>query len=305
MIWLSNYMQDWLLYSLLFPALFAVVNILDDNLLRKVYRSAYFGAIISGFFGMLPLILGLFFPIQLASLPVILTGVFCGFLTVIYYFFYMRALGEESPSVVIALSNMTPVFALLIAFLFLGETLTTKNLIGFVLILTASFVLSLADFSFKKPSLSKGLLSVVTASLIYAVVGILSKFVYSNVDFISGYMYFAVGLGIGGLFLSIVPKKGRGFYREFGKKFKKYIAIFFLIELIGIAAEVLNNLAISTGPVSLVKVVEGVQPLYVLFYAVLLYPLFPVYFREAKTGGKLKKVICMLVILTGLYLINQ
>lgn len=298
-------MQDWLIYSLLFPALFAVVNIIDDNFLRKVYRSAYFGAIISGFFGMSPLVLSLFFPIQIASLPVILTAVFCGFLTVIYYFFYLKALGEESPSVVIALSNITPVFALLIAFLFLGEIITTKSLMGFVLILGASTVLSLSKFKFAKTSISKGLLSVVIASLIYAVVGVLSKFVYNSVDFVSGYVYFSVGLGFGGLFLSIVPKEGRVFYKEFGKKFKKYFFIFFLIELLGISAELLNHLAISTGPVSLVKVVEGVQPVYVLLFAVLFYPFFPKYFREAKTGGKFKKILCMIVILFGIYLINQ
>lgn len=298
-------MQDWLFYSLLFPVLFAVVNIIDDNFLRKVYRSAYFGAIISGFFGMLPLALSLFFPIQIASFQVILTGIFCGFLTCIYYYFYLKALGEENPSVVIALSNLTPVFALSIAFLFLGETLTSKHLLGFIIIIIASSILSLTKFSLKKTSISKGLLSVIIASFIYAVVGVLSKFVYNNVDFVSGYMYFAVGLGIGGLFLSIVPKGGRGFYKEFGKKFTKYIVVFFFIELLGISAEMLNNLAISTGPISLVKVVEGIQPIYVLLFAIVAYPLFPKYFREAKIDGKLKKFICMMLILVGLYLINQ
>lgn len=298
-------MQDWLFYALLFPALFAVVNIIDDNFLRKVYRSSYFGAIISGFFGTLPLVLGMFFPIQIASPLIILIGILSGFLTVIYYFFYFRGLKAENPSVVIALFSLTPLFALIIAFVFLGEKLTNTHIIGFALILAASSVLSLSKFSFKKISFSKGLIPVIIASLIYAVVGVLAKFVYNRVDFLSGYMYFSVGLGIGALFLSIVPRGGRKFYKEFGKKFKKYLLIFLAIELLGISAEMINNLAISKGPVALVKVVEGIQPMYVLLYAILFYPLFPTYFREAKAGGKLKKIICMLIMIAGLYLISQ
>lgn len=297
-------MQEWLFYALLFPALFAVVNIIDDNFLRKVYRSPYFGAIISGFFGMLPLALGLFFPIQVPSLVVILAGLLSGILTLIYYFFYFKSLEVENPSVVVALFNLTPLFALTLAFLFLGEELTQIQIIGCTLILVASSFLSLTKFSFKQISFSRSLLPIVIASFIYAISAILSKFVYGHVDFVSGYIYFSLGLGIGALFLSTVPKEGRKFYKQFSKKLKKYFLIFLAIELLGISAEMINNLAISKGPVAFVKVVESTQPVYVLVFAILFFPFFPKYFREAKEGGKFKKFICMLIIIAGLYLIS-
>jgi drug/metabolite transporter (DMT)-like permease len=126
---------EWLIFALIFPALFAVVNIIDDNFLRNVYRSSYFGAIISGFFGMLPLIGIFFFPVSMASFPIVLLGISAGFLTVIYYLFYFKALEAEFPSVVIAFFNLTPVFALIIAYFFLGEQLTRNHFLGFLLIL--------------------------------------------------------------------------------------------------------------------------------------------------------------------------
>lgn len=297
-------MDNWLFYALLFPALFGVVNIIDDNFLRKVYRSSYFGAIISGFFGMFPLLGVFYFPIQIASASTILVGVLAGFLTVIYYLFYFKALEKEYPSVVIALFNLTPIFALIIAFLFLGEILTFYHFLGFGLILGASTILSIGKVN-KKLSVSKGLVPVLIASFLYSVVGVLGKYLYNQVDFVSGYMYFAVGMGLGGLFLSLVPKEGRKFYTEFGKSFKKWIIVFVLIELIGITAEVVNNLAISKGPVSLVKVVEGVQPIYVLIYALILFPFFPRFSREATSGGMMKKIVCMVVMITGLYFVSS
>ncbi len=297
--------NDWIFFALLSPAIFAVVNIIDDNLLRGVYRSPHFGAIISGFFGMLPLVCLLFFPLQIASFPIIILGIIAGFLTVIYYLFYFKALDAEYPSVVIALFNLTPIFALLLAFIFLGEGISLNHFIGFTFIFIASTLLSINEFKIKSLKFSKGLLPVIIASFIYAVIGISSKFVYNEVDFISGYVYFSIGMGLGGFFLITTTQEGKKFPQEFNKVFKKWIYIFIGVELIGIAAELTNNLAISKGPVALVKVVEGIQPLYILLFAILLFPFLPKYFREAANGGKIKKIVLISVMLIGLYFINR
>lgn len=295
--------MEWFYIALISPALFAVVNIIDDNLIRNVYKSPFFGAIISGFFAVIPLVSLFFVPFSIHSPFILLLGLSAGFLTTLYYFFYFKGLESEFPSVVIAILSLSPALVPFLAYFILGESLTVNQYVGFVLILGGSVAISTTDA--RRFKFSKALPSILFASILYALVAILGKTVYNSVDFWSGYMYFAMGMGIGALFLTLFFKEGRKFPREFSEKFKKWILVFLLVELVGIAAEFTNNLAISKGPVSLVKVIEGIQPMYVLLFAILFYPLFPKYLREAIAGDKVKKILCIIGMLIGLYFINR
>lgn len=296
-------MNNWFYFALLSPAIFAIVNLIDDNLLRGLYKTPFFGSIISGFFGLLPLLGLFFFPFHIPSPFVVFLAILGGFLNVMYYMYYFKALAIEVPSVVIALFGFSPAITPFLAYFILGETLSLNEYLGFTIVLASSFSLSVVNiyhFQF-----SKAFIYILFASSIYAVIAILQKLVYDQTDFFSGYVFFSIGLGIGALFLSLVFKDGRAFYRGFRKIFKKWIGILFLVELIGIAAELTNNYAISKGRVSLVKVIEGTQPMYVLLFAILLHPFFPKYFRDAAKKDKLKKLIFMLIILVGLYFIHS
>jgi len=297
-------MNDWFFYALLFPALFAIINLTDDYLLRGVYRSPYFGAIISGYFGMLPLLALFFFPMQSTSLEIILLGIMAGLLTVLYYLCYFKGLDSEFPSVVVALMfNTAPIIVIILSYFVLEEKLTTVNFIGVVLILSASLYLSITEINIKKLRFTPGIIPILIGAFIYAIIAIISKVVYTEVGFMSGYMYFSIGMGLGAVGLTFFTSHGRKFFPDFRTKFRKWIGIFIIVELIGLAAELTNNMAISTGPVGLVKVIEGIQPLYVLLFAVILYPFFPKLGREAIEGNKYKKIFCMIVMLVGLYFI--
>lgn len=294
---------NWFYIALLSPALFALINIVDDNLLRDVYKSPFFGAIISGFFALLPLLSLLFISITIPPIHIMLTAIIAGFLTVIYYLFYFKGFAVESPSVIISLFNLSPALVPFFAYVFLGERLNANQYLGFLFILGASIGISVTDI--KKFKFSPALYLITIASIITAVIAILAKYIYSNVDFWSGYIFYSIGMGLGALFLSTIFKEGRSFFKEFNKTFKKWILIFILVELLGISAELSLNYAISKGPVSLVKVIEGVQPIYVLFFALLFFPFFPKYFREATKGGKIKKIGFMVVMLIGLYYVSS
>lgn len=296
--------NDWYIYALLAPALFAVINLTDDYLLRGVYRSPYFGATISGYFGMVPLIAIFFFPIQIASLEIVVLGILAGLLTVFYYLCYFKGLDSDFPSVVVALLfNIAPIFVVIISYFILQERFTVSSFIGIVLIISASLILSLTELDIKKLRFTPALIPILLGALIYAVIAIISKSVYTEVDFVSGYIYFSVGMGLGAVGLTIFTSHGRKFFPDFRTKFRKWIGIFIVVEFIGLAAELTNNLAISKGPVGLVKVIEGIQPLYVLLFAVLLYPFFPKLGREAIEGNKLKKFLCMITMIIGLWFI--
>ncbi|QQG40609.1 MAG: EamA family transporter [Candidatus Levyibacteriota bacterium] len=293
--------NDWFYIALIAPAIWALVNIIDDNLIRGVYRNPYFGTIISGFFALLPVLSVFFIPISIPSLPVIIFSFLAGFLVVSAYWFYFKALMSDSPSIIVALWTLTAAMLPFLAFVFLQETLQFKQYVGFVIILVASMILSVVNI--KKLTFSKTFFFMIIASIFIAITSILEKYIYTHIDFWSGFIFISIGMGLGALFFSISFKAGRMFFKEFQGKFRKYIWIFLFSELLNILAVFFSNLAISKGPVSLVKVVEGMQPFYVLLYAIVFYPFFPNYFREATQENKLKKVLCMMIIILGLYFI--
>src|ERR1700722_5282785 len=100
--------MSWFYLALLAPLLYAVVNLLDDNLLSFVYKSPYLAATSAGFCGALPLLSRIFIQSHSLSLSLSFLAAGSGFLTLAYYFFYFKGLQAETPSVVIALFGLAP-----------------------------------------------------------------------------------------------------------------------------------------------------------------------------------------------------
>jgi drug/metabolite transporter (DMT)-like permease len=295
--------MSWFYLALLAPLLYAVVNLLDDNLLRSVYKSPYLAAAFTGFFGTLPLLSRLF--INAAALPhlLIALSLMAGFLTVAYYFFYFRGLASDSPSIVIALFGLAPATIPFFAHFIVHEQLLTMEVIGFVIVLLAS--LGLAISNLKQLKISKALIPIIIAVVFVDIISITTKYVYQKAHFYPVYMYFSAGMGLGGIyFLGLKSSENLKTLHAIRKSIKKLLPIFIAVELVNLAAEFTLNLAISRGPVSLVEVIEGIQPMFVLLITLLLYPLSPKYFREAEEGSLVKKFALMTLGIAGLVLIS-
>lgn len=296
--------MSWFYLALLAPLLFAIVNLIDDNLIHHVYKSSYFGAIISGLFGAIPLFALLFLSPNQISVSVLVMGVLAGFLTTVYYFFYFKALELDSPSVAIALYSLSPAMIPFLAFFFLKERLLPSQIAGFIVVLIASFGLALAEV--KKFKFSKALLPMATASTMFALTTLQLKYVYEHTNFFTGFMLFSAGMGLGAIYFLLVLKflKASNFFKDLRRNSRRIFVLFVLSEAIAILAGFTQNLAIERGPVSLVTVVGGAQPIYVLLIALVFYKISPKHFREAAEGGLPKKFALMFVIIFGLFLIT-
>lgn len=145
------------------------------------------------------------------------------------------------------------------------------------------------------------------ASTMVAAALISSKYVYERVNFYTGYMYFSLGMGLGALFFAYLlffhnryASTKKKMKRPRGLKLAGLLGILGLAELINLAAEFTSNLAVSKGPVSLVEIIQNTQPMYMLLIALVLYPFFPKYFREAEEGKVKFKLLMMIGIIAGL-----
>lgn len=294
--------NTWFYVALISPALWAAVNIIDDNLTHKVYKNYFSGTVIAGFFSLIPLFLLPFFPIHTPGIQIIFFAFLSGFLYMVSSIFYFRSLMVEVPSIVIALWGLAPVFIPFFAYTFLHEKLHPIQYVGFFLVLIASLAISLTNV--KKLKLSSAFFFAVIGTIFYAACALTQKYVYDNTDFWSGYIYISIGMGLSSAFLVLTFSKAREFFTKFHSRYKKFLLIFLINEVINLGAIFFNNLAIALGPVSLVKVIEGTQPLFVLAYALLFFRFSPKHFREAKSGGTVKKIILIGVMLVGLYIIS-
>lgn len=294
--------MTWFYLALLAPLFYAIVNLFDDNLLAKVYKSPYLASAFAGLFGTVPLI-ALFFRPAPISLHFGLLAATCGFLTILYYFFYFKALELEVPSVVVALLGLAPAALPFFAYFMVHERLAPMAIVGFIIVLLASIGLAAVDI--KNFKFSAALVPALIAVLIIDILSLLTKHVYDHAQFFPAYMCFSAGMGIASLFfLSLKPKANAAGLKDVRKIIKKVLPIFVAAELTSLAAEFTLNLAISRGPVSLVKVIEGIQPIFVLLIALALYPIAPRFFREAEDGGLAKKFGLMAAIVVGLVFIS-
>lgn len=294
--------MDWLFLALLTPLLWSLVVLIDDNLLRGVYKSPFVGAIISGFFALLPLSSLLWKDLEPTSMGLALLGIASGILTVLYYLFYFKALENESPSVVIALFSLSPVSLPFLAYLITGERLVAQQVIGFCIVLLFTLLLTATDV--RKLKFSKALVPVAIGVVFLDVLLVASKYMYDRVDFYSGFMFFSMGMGMGAaalLVVAVATKQLESSSSLFTKRTLMGGTFLFLAmaEFINITAEFSSNLAISKGPVSLVEVLQNTQPMYMLLIALLLFPFFPKYFREAQEGRVRFKLLMMLGIIGG------
>lgn len=295
--------MSWFYLALLAPLLYAIVNLLDDNLLSFVYESPYLATVSAGFYGALPLLSRIFLHAHTLSLELSLLSIGAGCLTLGYYFFYFKGLESDSPSIVIALFSLAPATIPFFAHFIVHEHLSLAEISGFTIVLLAS--LGLAGSDLRRLKFSKALVPVAIAVIFMDALSLMTKYAYQRADFYSVYIYFSIGMGLGGIFFLLLKfKQNKVGILRIKKRIKKLLPVFVAAELIGLAAELTLNLAISRGPVSLVKVIEGIQPVFVLLIALALYPRSPKFFREAEDGHPRRKFALMLIVIAGLAIIS-
>ena len=134
--------MNWIFLSLLAPLFWASSNFVDKYILGKytkgIFDFVFFSTITSwAFFAAIILFVGT--PeFNIYSLIPIATG-----MVLIYsYGFYGKALEQGDTSSLVILFKLIPVITVILAFAFLGQTLSSNELIGFVIVLAGATIIS-------------------------------------------------------------------------------------------------------------------------------------------------------------------
>lgn len=298
--------MNWLFFALLAPLIYAIVVDIDKYILEKEipdYRGMpIYSAGAAFIFGILLWIVTGFPILSLRdALLITLTGV----LTIFGLAFYFKALSSDEASKVTILFQMTPVIILFMSYFFLGEKITLKELLGFLLILFATTSISASKKGLAL-NLSSTFFLILLTDFMWASAYVLFKFVVNASSFAKVISYEGFGMALGGLLLyKFFPSIRKSFLKTGRKIRKRVFGIIFLNESIFVVSRLFTYFAISLGPVALVEVVGGTQVFFAIFYGILLTIFAPKIFKENISRESLIKKIAMATfVLVGLFFLR-
>lgn len=258
--------MNWLFFALLAPAISTVVNFTDKYLVERVitdYRGMPIYATLTGF------IVGTFIWIlngypRLSPEDTTLTIV-TGMITIWGTFFYFKALGDEPASKIILLKQLQPIQVLILSWLLLKEPLLMNQLTGFILVLVAVVGVTIHK-SHLHLRVSPALGLMACATFLWAFSLVLFKQVVENNDFFKILSYESWGIGVGGSVVYFLSPSVREAFFKTWKSIDLYnLTVIFLNEGLFVIAKLFGFLAIATGPVALVSVLDSSQVFYGIF----------------------------------------
>lgn len=297
---------NWLFFALLAPLIYAIVVDIDKYILEKEisdYRGMpIYSAIVASIVGLILWIITGFPLLNFKDSSII---ILTGMLTIWGLAFYFKALRNDEASRVTILFQLIPVMVLILSYLILDEKLSATQFIGFLLILFATIGVS---FNKKKISfkLSSSFYLIFLTDLLWASAYVLFKFVVDNSSFYKVISFEGFGIGLGGLTLyCMFPSIRTAFIQTNKKVRKRVLGLVFINEGIFVVSRFCIYLAISLGPVALVKVVEGTQVFFAIFYGWLFTVFAPKIVKENISKDNIfKKILFGILILLGLWIIN-
>ncbi len=300
-------MDSWLLFAILAPILWGMTHSIDAgirrNFIKKEGELTWFFA----FFHLPLAILAFFiFDVELIFNLNTLFMVLAGMLWTLPSYFYFKSLKFESASRVALLLQMVPICTLFIAYLFIGESLSSMQLIAFSLILLGG-VIAAVKIKGNTFHFSKAFWFMLLGSMMWAISDVGFKYFETEFSgFVQAFVYYFFGSGIPALFLLLHPKK----LKATAKSFKKLPANVWGMLLFGRAASLGGSLsltyALTLGKASLTAVMMGVQPLFALLFGYIWSIFFKFIPRESMNTKKMIiKGLALVVIITGLILMQN
>lgn len=303
--------MNWFLISLLPPAFWSITNHFDKYLLSKYFKGGGVGALMvfSSIIGvlLLPIIIFLHPEVIGSFDPRYLLISLNGFFYVLAVLPYFYALQKDEASIAVPLFQMVPVFSLILGYLILGETLTILQLIGGSLIISGAMFMSLYLTVHKEIKLKKEVfLLMALSSLLFAINFLFFKFFAIRAHFWVTSFWEYIGFAIFAALLLVFVKSYRDEFFKILKTNKvSVLTINGVNEIINIIAKTSFNFASLLAPVTLIWIVNGLQPFFVFIFGIFLTLVFPNIAQENISRRVLaQKILAIGVMFIGAYLIN-
>jgi drug/metabolite transporter (DMT)-like permease len=225
-----------------------------------------------------------FFGYTSISLGMIGIAFAAGVLDLVGSYFYYAALkmGEASETLAI-MGGFAPIATAGLSYALLSKQMTPTQLWGFCLMTTGGFVMFFAeDLQWKRI-----LPPVLMASGSFGLVNVLEKIVYNQTNFVTGYVWFALGTFCGSMALLIPPSWRRQIFAESEHAEPSSRAGYFANRFINGLGSFLVFYAISLTHPAVVNAIGGVRYAVIFVGAYLLTKFKPSWLKENFSGREL------------------
>lgn len=302
--------QSWFLMALVPPLLYAVTIHIDRNLLGIYFKEGGVGTLVlvSSLLSIIPIPFFLWIDSSVLSVGIehMPTLACAGLLNVVLIWFYLRAMNDDEPTVVIIFYSLVPVLGFVFGYFILDETITHVQLIAMATIICGTALVSFKIGDKNKISLRAGtLVNMIIACTCWALeMTILKKVALEENMWRSLFWEHSMMVIIGILVFIFVPKYRHHFMVALRSNSKAILSLNATNEILYIIGNVVGAFASMKAPVALVLLAQPFQSIFVFGIAVFLTMYFP-HLTEEKADFKhtLQKLLAICVTGIGTYLL--
>ena len=299
-------MTWWLPLALAGPILWAISTHIDKYLVDRYFANSdtavlmVFTALLSA---TLLIPIGIFahgvFDVNLSDVAVLAAS---GAMFMGAMLFYLRAIQGDEASVVATLFQANTLFTFLFAYLFLGEKLEVRQLVGGALIIFGALLISFEAASVKGWKIRLVVLMLICTAVLAGSTIIFKVFAVRD-DFWRTTFWMWVGEALFGIVILAIPHYRKQFVALLKKNFGAVLGVNGANELINLGGTLGMRLALTMAPAALVSVVSSTTPLFVFVFGTALSFFAPRLSKEDLSRRALsQKAIASVIMVAGVAL---
>jgi drug/metabolite transporter (DMT)-like permease len=302
--------MNWLIYAFSGPILWAISTHIDKYLVERYFKHGsvavlmVFTAII-GALALPPI--WLFQPGVVAldpqSMEVIAVS---GMLYMGAIYFYLQALQTEEASTIAPFFQAAGIFGLILGYLVLGENISLFQVIGALLIIAGSVILSLRFGRGAGRIKTRLVVLMLACALAIALSSLIFKFFAVRDEFWTTTFWSFAGQALFGVILMLIASNRQQFKRMMRSNTNAMLSANGVNEVINLGGNLGARYALLFAPLGIVQAITSTTSFFVLFFGVILSLFFPKLGREEiGIGSLMQKFIAIAFIVAGVVLINQ
>ena len=297
--------MTWLIIVILAHLFYALVFVIDKYILSRplphpIVYTFYVGILSALILVLIPF--GFSWPNSIEIFWILIAG--ATNVAGLILFYKALNLGEVS-RIVPFVGSFVAIFILILSGLLIGEKLTSQQLLGFALLVLGGLIIAIrrtARQHWSEATAGGPLFIALASALLFAIFWVITKYIFTieRASFINGLIWLRTGVAIVSLSL-LLPRKNRQLiFRKTDELKPKTVGVFISGRVLGVIAALFMYLAVFLGSVTLTNSLQGLQYVFILVLALLLFKKFPSFREEFGREIIIQKIIAIMLIGLGL-----